>query len=127
MAARVTRARGRTLRHLAPGPGESPLLSLPVVAEGDLNGVGLLYFARFLRFFAAAEAEALVGPWPLPPVRRREMFWYGNADAGDRLDIHCDVLVTELAPDPAVMTAVTARRASDGALVAAGEILRAAP
>ena len=99
-----------------------PLVSLDI-REDDRNGVGLLYSASFLRFFAAAEAVA-TAPMPVPPVRRREVHSYGNADVGDGLDVACDLLVPEVASDPVVVADLTARRRCDGALVATCEVRR---
>ena len=122
-AARVLRARARSLRKAAP-PAGAPLVSMPVLAEADLNGVGLLYFANFLRFFAAAEGAALAGSWRVPSVSLREVHWYGNADAGDRIDLTCALHVSRGTPDLTSHAFLTARRASDDTLIAACETIR---
>ena len=118
--ARVLRARWATLR--AGAVAAPPHVTVPV-GRCDLNGVGLFYFANFLRFFASAEAAA-TAPVPLPALRSREVHWYGNADVGDALDLWVETTVTELGPRPAVTTLSHAHRRSDGALVAVCEACR---
>ena len=116
---RVLRARSRSFALAAAEP-PPPLVSAPVTGA-DLNGVGLLYFANFLRFVSMAEEVALRGPWSLPPVTRREMHWFGNADARDTLDMTAEPVVAQTTPVPRINCFSTVRRRSDGALIAACE------
>ena len=118
--ARVLRARWAALR--AGASDAPPHVTVPV-GRWHLNGVGLLYFANFVRFFATAEAAA-TAPVPLPALRSREVHWYGNADVGDALDLSVETTVTDLGPRPAVTTLSHACRRSDGALVAVCEARR---
>lgn len=117
---RVLRARSRSFAIAAPD-GVPPVASAPVTAAVDLNGVGLLYFANFLRFIAMGEEAVLAGPWTLPDVTRREVHWYGNADAGDTLDMTAEPVVSRTNPSPEVNCFSTVRRRSDGVLIAACE------
>ena len=121
--ARVLRGRARAMREAAGVRPPAPVLTVRVGAH-DLDGAGLLPPAALLRHFAGAEAAALDGPWTAPPVHRREVHAYGNVDPGDWLDLDCDLLATEVSPEPAVFSSIVARRASDGALVAACETVR---
>lgn len=121
--ARILRGRARSLREAAASRPAAPVLTVRVAAH-DLDGAGLLPPAALLRHFAAAEAAALDGPWCAPPVHRREVHAYANVDAGDWLDLDCDLMATEVSPEPAVFSSISARRASDGALVAACETVR---
>lgn len=121
--ARVLRDRARAMRAAAGARASAPTLTLRVGAH-DMDGAGLLPPAAILRYFAEAEAAALAGPWSAPPVHRREVHAYANVDPGDWIDLDCDLLATEVSPEPAVLSSITARRASDGALVAACETVR---
>ena len=118
--ARALKARWASLR--AAAPDAPPHVTLPV-ERADLNGVGLLYFASFVRFFAIAEAAA-AAPVPLPPLRSREVHWYGNADAGDALDLSVELRADAPGAAPTLTTTTAARRRSDGALVAVAETRR---
>lgn len=120
---RTLRARSRAMRAVAGAHAAHPVLSVRVEAR-DLDGAGLLPPAALLRHLSEAEVAAAGGPWRAPPVHRREVHVYANVDAGDRLDIACDLLATELSPEPAAFSSIVARRASDGALVAACETAR---
>ncbi len=63
--------------------------------DRDLNGAGLIYFANFISFLDLAEREILTGladpvPVGILDVRstyRRQVGYYGNAQATDRLHI----------------------------------------
>ena len=121
--ARILRARARAMREAAGLRPSSCVLTVRVEAH-DLDGAGLLPPAALLRHLSTAEAAALDGPWRAPPVHRREVHAYANVDPGDRLHLDCDLLATEVSPEPAVFSSIAARRASDGALVAACETVR---
>ncbi len=122
-AARILRARARAMREAAGARPAAPILTVRIGAH-ELDGLGLLPPAALLRHFAAAEAAALGGPWSAPPVHRREVHAYANLDPGDWLDLDCDMLATEVSPEPAVFSSIAARRASDGMLIAACETVR---
>lgn len=117
---RVLRARNRSFR-IASEQKAPPIISARVLEGSDLNGVGLLYFANFLRFIDMVETEVTHGPWKRPPVARREVHYFGNADAGDRLDMWADVTVPSVAPCPRVVCFSTVRRSADGVAIAACE------
>ena len=122
--ARALRARAGAMREAAvTRPSSTPLLSVRVEAH-EMDGAGLLPPAALLRHLSAAEAAALDGPWRAPPVHRREVHAYANVDPGDRIELECDLLATEVSPEPAVFSSIAARRASDGELVAACETVR---
>lgn len=121
--ARILRARARAMREAASRRPPAPVLTVRIGAH-ELDGAGLLPPAALLRHFAAAEAAAIEGPWIAPPVHRREVHAYANVDPGDWLDLDCDLLATEVSPEPAVLSSIAARRASDGRLVAACETVR---
>lgn len=118
---RMLRSRSRSFR-IASQDGPAPLVSAPVGAC-DLNGVGLLYFANFLRFFAMAEDVALQGPWTLPGVTRREVHWFGNADAGETLEVTAEPAVMRTDPASSINCFSSVRRRSDNALIAACETI----
>lgn len=122
-AASILRARSRSMRISAP-PASAPLISLAVLAEFDLDGPGLLCFASFRRFFAAAEEAATPGAWRSPAISERETHWYGNVDPGDVLDLDRDLFVPRGSARHATRAFVTARRASDGVLLATCEVAR---
>jgi hypothetical protein len=99
------------------------VLSVRVEAR-DMDAAGLLPPAGLLRHLSEAEAAASGGLRRAPPVHRREVHAYANVDPGDRLDLACDLMATEDSPEPAAFSSIAARRASDGALVAACETVR---
>lgn len=51
----------------------------------DFNGAGFLYFTSFLGFIDRAEWQLDHGR--SAPMRRREAYYYGNMDAGERLHV----------------------------------------
>ena len=120
---RVLRSRAQSFR-LAAEADTTPLESVRVVAGSDFNGVGLFYFANFLRLFERVEATALRGPWDLPPVVRREIHWFGNADDGETLDLVCEPTIRGVAPDTDIVTFASVRRRSDGVVIAASDAER---
>lgn len=120
---RAFRARARAVRGTET-PKSAPIASVPVLAEPDLNGAGLLDGTAFLRFFAAAETVALAGPWRVGPVTGREIHLFANADPGDRIDLRCDLRISQATPTASTRAVITAHRGSDGALVAACETVR---
>ena len=81
---------------LAPGGHEVLYEILP---ESDLNGAGLLYFARYVAIMNYAErvflSERLERPLSRQlveclAVERRRVFYFTNADAGDRVRVFVD-------------------------------------
>lgn len=67
-----------------------------IVPESDLNGAGLLYFARYVAMMNYAErvflGERLAHPWSSPLVatlstERRKLYYYANADPSDTVRI----------------------------------------
>jgi probable biosynthetic protein (TIGR04098 family) len=62
----------------------------PIVPESDLNGAGLLYFARYVAIMNYGErlllSDRLERPWSAPLVaclstERRRFYYFANADA----------------------------------------------
>ncbi|HTE05099.1 MAG TPA: LnmK family bifunctional acyltransferase/decarboxylase [Planctomycetota bacterium] len=79
-----------------------------IVPESDLNGAGLLYFARYVAMMNYAErvflTDRLVSPWTSQLVatlstERRRIYYFANADPGDtvRAVVTGQVLVDETA------------------------------
>ena len=118
-----------------PAPGGNEVL-YEIMPEHDLNGAGLLYFARYVAMMNYAErillSERLARPLSRQlveclAVERRRVFYFTNADAGDRVRIFVDAAFV---PPTAVVGAGKRRslgqlvfrldlhRASDGALMA---------
>lgn len=68
----------------------------PIVPESDLNGAGLLYFARYVAIMNYGERVFLQRHLPLPvssglvrnlTTERRRIFYFGNADENDSVRI----------------------------------------
>lgn len=118
------RARAQELRQRFQNDTRPPHLTFPIYPDVHLNGMGLVYFANFVDFFLAAEANALP-PTLAIAARRREIYYFGNLDAGDQLDVVCDVSVRSVAPVPHVVVEAAARRRSDGRTIAVWESERA--
>jgi len=114
------RSTGRALRALLADDAPPPHLSFPINREFHYNGVGLVYFANFADFFSAAEANVVPPAFCVSP-KRREIHFFGNLDAGDRLDVVADASVHSVAPRPSVVVRTAARRRSDRYVVAVCE------
>ena len=62
---------------------------LTIVPGEDFNAAGMVYFATMPRlldrgeWYRAAARDPSRRRLPLRPLLQRELFWYGNADAGD--------------------------------------------
>jgi probable biosynthetic protein (TIGR04098 family) len=123
-----------------PGP-----IPYPLVPESDLNGAGLLYFARYAAIFNYAERVLLTQRAELPLSRdlvaglatvHRKLFYFGNAEAHDTLLVRPGTPRLRLTPssdareDPRTGMAELATlwldqemfRASDGVLLAASSV-----
>lgn len=122
------KTRAQNLRNLfhqerkrAHDPEKPPHVSYRIATNDHLNGVGLVYFARFQNFFGNAEENAIPEMPKGTSLVARRVHYYGNMDAGDTLDIVTDV-TTNVKNLPAwLMTYSSARRRSDSALIAACE------
>lgn len=98
-----------------------PHLSIPISRTEHLNGVGLVYFAQFQTFFAAAEENAI----PLMPhgfqLVARRVHYYGNLDPGDVLDTVTEITANAHNLSSWLLAFTHARRKSDGRVIAACE------
>lgn len=97
-----------------------PVLSVKISSHLHYNGVGLTCFAAMHDMFIAAEAS-MDEVSTIGPVAHRRVHYYGNADAGETLDIVTVVeeRLVEGSSRP-VMTSFAKRRA-DGLVVAVCE------
>jgi len=139
------------MSHVASHPDAIPLdlcagnrISYPVVPESDLNGAGLIYFARFVAMMNWAERsllhDGLAVPVSLPlalclSTEHRRVFYFANADASDTVDL--TVSAALLPPDDGPPRASRIRtpfrlhvrfdlhRGSDKVLMASAEVRRA--
>jgi probable biosynthetic protein (TIGR04098 family) len=113
----LLRASGRAGRAAAEAMEGPPHLSVRIERDRHMNGVALCYFASFVSCFIAAEALALPPGWKHMP-RGRDVHFFGNLDAGDRLDITLHPVVSSL-DGPAGVTVESAGRCrSDGEVIA---------
>ena len=119
-------------------------IAYEVVPENDLNGAGLLYFARYVAITNYAERlfllRQLERPFSAPLSRflscqRRRTYYFANADPGDFVQVHCSAaLVDEDRParerDPlrSTMARFVFRfelyRQSDGVLMACSAVTK---
>jgi len=98
-----------------------PHLSIEIDAGSHINGVGLVYFAEIHDMIARAEANAVPDLVPARHVRNRRVHFFGNLDAGDRLDIVTRTSAQAFFPNAAVVVRSHARRASDKAVIVVAE------
>jgi probable biosynthetic protein (TIGR04098 family) len=103
----------------------------PINPDRDLNGVGLLYYANYVAFFDACEREALQEASGFPPARvdgrttvRRQIAYYGNARASDRLHVAVDGWALDASPVTRLLVRHSVRRVSDGRLIALASAVR---
>jgi probable biosynthetic protein (TIGR04098 family) len=114
----------------------------PIMPESDLNGAGLLYFARYVAIMNYAERVWLSGrllePWSQPLIaclstERRRLYYFTNADASD--SVRAAVSVSALPARPAphgpraslmkLLFRIDLYRASDGVLMASSLVRKA--
>ena len=126
---------------LMPRPVSELRYETRVNPDRDINGVGLVYFANYVTFLDAAERELLAEV--LAPESRewridrrtlieREIAYFGNATAGERLEV--GVRATELRsaesawPDRTLFWLdYTIRRVSDGELICVSRAIKRIP
>lgn len=123
----VIRRLGNAQRAQARHDQDPPHRVIEIDPGSHLNGVGLVYFAAIHDMLAGTERRAipdLVRAWPM---RDRRVHFYGNLDAGDQVEIISRARVRALTPDAHVSVVSNARRASDGAVIAASESLYGGP
>lgn len=123
-------------------PLHPPRLTCPVQInpDRDINGVGLVYFANYITFLDIAERSLLQRITPAGAhhaidrrsLVEREIAYYGNAAAGDRLLV--DVTAHRLAPAPADPREVallwfdySIRRESDRRLICLSRAVKSIP
>lgn len=119
--AQAIRARGATLRRQAGAAQRVPQLSVTVSPALHFNGVGLVYFANFLDMFAAAEDNALTTRPRSVGLHSRFVAYFGNADAGERIEIFSEIALCRIEPSPRIEIRSTARRSSDQAVIAVAD------
>lgn len=93
--------------------------------DRDLNGVGLLYFAKYVAFLDTAEREALESAGLRAPAQldgratlRRRIAYYGNARSDDRLQVEVEAFAHDHPASPRLHVQHRIRRLSDGRLIA---------
>lgn len=134
-----------SLAGAVPLPGLSPQPVLyPIVPESDVNGAGLLYFARYVAILNYGERRILreCGATPISApliaslsTEERRIFYVANADVNDTVRIQSSVFVTSCAGEPATDPTVSRPfrlhfvtdlyRVSDGALMAKSVVRKA--
>lgn len=81
---------GRLGDHLGFDPGQAANgdgFEIDPCPVQDFNGAGFLYFASFLAFVDRAEWHFDGRRAPRATTRRRDMFFFGNIDPGERLHV----------------------------------------
>ncbi len=144
-AGMVEHARVQSSGHIAhelSHQGATPLqlrthepIAYEIQAESDLNGAGLVYFARYITMMNHAERVTLRRRMHAPfstqlstclSTRSRRTFYFANADPADTVETHCKVWLLEAQPTRTVDTTRMASflfdfqlyRQSDGVLMA---------
>jgi probable biosynthetic protein (TIGR04098 family) len=126
-----------------PGLTTAPVI-YPIMPESDVNGAGLLYFARYVAILNYGERRILreggATPVSAPLIaqlstERRRIFYVANADVNDSIRIQSRVFVTscsgEPASDPTLHVPLQFHfltdlyRVSDGALMAKSVVRKA--
>ncbi len=84
-----------------PVPGmEAAVTEVPLILENDVNGAGLIYFARYVAIMNYGERQALqrLGPTPVSyqiatrlSTERRHMFFFANSDPNDAVRVQTSV------------------------------------
>lgn len=122
--------------NLIEGTSTEPF-TYPIVPESDLNGAGLLYFARYIAVMNYGERHFLQNRLPLPvstglirflSTEKRRIFYFANADETDNIAIYVSVRVSPVDESTVVDKTQCARlrfvfstdlyRVSDGTLMA---------
>ncbi|MEM1362972.1 MAG: LnmK family bifunctional acyltransferase/decarboxylase [Pseudomonadota bacterium] len=119
----IIRTLGKSDHAIAKAKTAPPHLIIPIDRDQHLNGVGLVYFAEIHRMIRKAERNAipdLVMTWPL---QNRRVHYFGNLDAGDRLELTTETGVQAFSPTASVVVKTTAKRGSDGAIVSCAEAI----
>ncbi len=117
----VIRRLGSADRATATQEDTPPHLSIPIEATSHINGVGLVYFAHMHDMIARAEANTVPDLVPARFVRNRRINYFGNLDAGDRLDITTRASAQAFFPNAAIIVRSHARRASDKKVIVVAE------
>lgn len=112
------RKRARAWRTLAKADPRSPMISFDMAPEGDMNGAGLVYFANFNDYFARAEANIMPETATGLTFESREIHYFGNINAGDKLDVVSEAKASAIAPNSEARIRSHASRRSDGAVIA---------
>jgi probable biosynthetic protein (TIGR04098 family) len=119
-------------------PVDGSPVSYPIQLENDLNGAGLLYFARYVAMMNYAERifllRRLERPFSQPLIRflsteRRRSYFFANASETDEVMVHCSAAVVDVEAPPRRSTGLRTdamrfqfqfdlHRKSDGVLMA---------
>jgi probable biosynthetic protein (TIGR04098 family) len=124
--ARLLRATGRTARAAAEADPAPPHLSVRVCPETHMKGVGLMYFASFLDAFAQGGRAVLPPIAAAMPLVSRGLHWFGTIDEGEILDLHGTTGARLSGAAPSIEATSSARRRSDGAVIAVCRTVRSA-
>ncbi len=99
------------LESARPVPGmEAAAVEIPLVLENDVNGAGLIYFARYVALMNYGERRALqhLGPVPVSyplvtqmSTERRHIFFFANADPNDAVRVQSSVFAESAASEQA--------------------------
>lgn len=127
-----------------PGMANVPIL-YQILPESDMNGAGLVYFARYVAMMNYGERRILQECGPVPvsaplvtylSTERRRIFFFANANANDQVRVQSSVYATAVDPDepsadPTIQVALRVYfvtnlfRASDGVLMAKSVVRKA--
>lgn len=98
-----------------------PTLQIGISRTSHFNGVGLVYFAWFPNFFMEAETRLLPQLDLAFELTNRRVHYFGNIDAGDCLEISVNKSVHSLSSSARLVIRSSARRRSDGEVIAVSE------
>lgn len=108
--------RARAVKDSAP-----PHMSFEICQATHVNGVGLVYFANIHDMIARVESNAIPQLVKAYPMRNRRVHFFGNLDVGDTLELTSRASVQSFSPSASVVVQSSARRASDGVVIACSE------
>ncbi|MFW5641873.1 MAG: hypothetical protein ACOCY0_03815 [Roseicyclus sp.] len=116
--AELIRRLGEADRIVAALDGDVPFRAIAIERDIHLDGVGLVCFTEIHQMIARSERGVLPGHARSWPMQDRRVHFFGNLDAGDRLEINTRL---EAEASTAAIARSFARRASDGEVIATAE------